>query len=235
MRVTTVLRKLLGVTKLLVKNVDFAFDGLVVHVQSRWRLPRCSGCSKQAPGYDRKPARKWRHLALGRYSILLSYAPQRVDCPRCGVRVEEVPWATPQSRFTRDFEEMVAYLAQGTDKTKVAKLMGISWVTVGAIVERIVAARLDPERLEDLRRIGVDEFSYRKRHRYLTIVVDHDRGRVIWAGEGRSAEVLEGFSFQVPMTDGCPAPIKLSYSNSETNRKSDQIQSESLIGFPRNR
>ncbi len=193
MRVATVFRNLLGVTKLLVKNVDFAFDGLVVHVRPRWRLPRCSLCSKQAPGYDRKPARKWRHLALGRYSIWLSYAPRRVDCPGCGVRVEEVPWATPQSRFTRDFEEMVAYLAQGTDKTKVAKLMGISWVTVGAIVERIVAARLDPERLEDLRRIGVDEFSYRKRHRYLTIVVDDDRGRVIWAGEGRSAEVLEGF------------------------------------------
>ncbi len=203
MRVTTVFRKLLGVTKLLVKNVDFAFDGLVVHVRPRWRLPRCSHCSKQAPGYDRKPARKWRHLALGRYSIWLSYAPQRVDCPRCGVRVEQVPWATPQSRFTRDFEEMVAYLAQGTDKTKVAKLMGISWVTVGSIVERIVDARLDPERLEDLRRIGVDEFSYRKRHRYLTIVVDHDRGRVIWAGEGRSAEVLEGFFGGVLGIDRC--------------------------------
>ncbi len=181
MHVTTVFRNLLGFTKLLVKNVDFAFDGLVVHVQPRWRLPRCSRCSKQAPGYYRKPARRWRHLALGRCSIWLSYAPRRVDCPRCGVRVEEVPWAAPKSHFTHDFEEMVAYLAQGTDKTKVAKLMRISWVTVGAIV----ASRLDPERLEDLRRIGVDEFSYRKRHRYLTIVVDHDRGRVIWAGEVR--------------------------------------------------
>jgi transposase len=87
----------------------------------------------------------------------------------------------------------VAYLAQVTDRTKVTKLTGIAWSTVGAIVERVVARRLDPERLQGLRRIGVDEFGYRKRHRYLTTVVDHDRGRVVWAAPGRSAETLGSF------------------------------------------
>jgi transposase len=101
---------------------------------------------------------------------------------------------------------MVAYLAQLTDKTKVTELMGISWVTVGSIVERIVARRLDPERLENLRRIGIDEFSYRKRHRYITVVVDHDHRRVIWAGEGRSAETLKGFFGK--LSADCRAGIK---------------------------
>ncbi len=119
------------------------------------------------------------------------------------VRVEEVPWAAPGSRFTHDFEEMVAYLGQVTDKSKVTELMGISWVTVGSIVERIVSSRLDPKRLENLRRIGIDEFGYRKRHRYITVVVDHDSQRVIWAGEGRSAEVLEGFFGEVLGIDRC--------------------------------
>jgi transposase len=205
-RITTVFRKLLGVTKLIVQDVNFEAVGLVLHAKLSWRLPRCSGCQKRAPGYDRKPARRWRHLALGRYPIWLSYAPRRVDCPRCGVRVEEVPWAAAGSRFTYDFEEMVAYLAQVTDKTKVTELMGISWVTVGSIVERVVASRLDPERLEDLRRIGIDEFSYRKRHRYITVVVDHDRRRVIWAGEGRSAETLKGFFEE--LGEDCRAGIK---------------------------
>ena len=114
-----------------------------------------------------------------------------------------MPWADPCSRFSSDFEELVAYLTQATDKTKVTKLMGISWVTVGSIVERVVSKRLDPERLENLRRIGVDEFSYRKRHRYLTVVVDHDQRRVIWAGKGRSAEVLESFFGEVLGIDRC--------------------------------
>jgi transposase len=109
------------------------------------------------------------------------------------VRTEQVPWAPPGSRFTWDFEELVAYLAQVTDQTRVTELMGISWATVGAIVERVVARRLDPARLDGLRRIGVDEFSYRKRHRYLTTVVDHERRRVVWAAAGRSAETLGAF------------------------------------------
>jgi len=88
---------------------------------------------------------------------------------------------------------MVAYLAQATDKTAVAKLTGIAWRTVGRIVERIVVERLDPNRFQGLRHIGIDEFSYRKRHRYITVVLDHDSRRVVWAGEGRSAQALDGF------------------------------------------
>ena len=70
-------------------------------------------------------------------------------------------------------------------------------MTVGSIVERVVARRLDGARFAKLRRIGVDEFSYRKRHRYLTIVVDHDERRVVWAGRGRSAETLGAFFEQL--------------------------------------
>ncbi len=79
------------------------------------------------------------------------------------------------SRFTYDFEEMAAYLAhlaQITDQTQVSRLLGISWQTVGAIIERVVADRLESDRFVGLRCIGVDEFSYHKHHRYLTLVVD---------------------------------------------------------------
>jgi transposase len=193
-RFTTVIRKLLGVTGLVVDSVRFELEGLVVAVRPRWRQPRCGECGKRATGYDARPARRWRHLGIGEQKIWLEYAPRRVDCGRCGaVRTEKVPWAPHQSRFTWELEELVAYLAQVTDRTKVTKLTGIAWSTVGAIVERVVARRLDPERLQGLRRIGVDEFGYRKRHRYLTTVVDHDRGRVVWAAPGRSAETLGSF------------------------------------------
>jgi transposase len=106
------------------------------------------------------------------------------------VRVEAVPWAAHDSWFTRAFEELVAYHAQVMDKTAVTKLLGVSWEAIGNIIERVVARRLDDKRLHGVTRIGVDEFSYRKRHRYVTIVVDHDTKRVIWASKGRGAETL---------------------------------------------
>lgn len=194
MRTTTVFRRLLGVTKMFVQGVVFRLDGSVaIEVRPSWRLSRCGQCSRRAPRYDRRPSRCWQHLPWGRTMMDLLYAPWRVNCPRCGVRVEQVPWAVAGSRFTHDFEEMAAYLAQVTDQTQVSRLLGISWRTVGSIVERVVSDRLDPNRLEGLRRIGVDEFSYRKRHHYLTLVVDHDRRRVVWASEGRSAETLKEF------------------------------------------
>ena len=127
----------------------------------------------------------------------LQYAPWRVSCPRCGVKAEQVPWAGGGSVFTSGFEELAAYLSQVMDRTAVSRLPGISWVTVGNIVERVVARRLDGARFGKLKRIGVDEFSYRKRHRYLTLVVDHDTRRVVWAGKGRSAETLGAFFKQL--------------------------------------
>jgi transposase len=131
---------------------------------------------------------------MGRVRVLLEYAPRRVYCTRCGgVRVEEVPWAAHGSNFSYEFEELVAYLAQVTDKTRVTELMGIAWPTVGAIVERVVQRKRSPDRLDGLRCIGVDEFSYRKRHNYLTVIVDHDRQRVVWTAEGKSAATLTTF------------------------------------------
>ena len=164
-----------------------AADGpLTVSVEPSWRRSRCGTCGKRAPRYDRQPVREWRHLSWGRMPAWLRYAPWRVSCRRCSaVKVEQVPWASGSSVFTSGFEELAAYLAQVTDRTAVSRLLGISWVTVGSIVERVVARRLDGARFAKLRRIGVDEFSYRKRHRYLTIVVDHDERRVVWAGAQR--------------------------------------------------
>ena len=166
----------------------------IIPARPRWKKPRCGKCGKICPGYDRKSKpRLWRSRGIGAIRIFIEYAPCRVSCPECGIRTEKVPWARHDSRFTEDFEEMVAYLAQVTDKTKVTRLMGISWLTVGRIIERVVAERQDSNRLKGLHRIGIDEFSYRKHHRYLTVVVDHDTRRVVWAAKGRGSKTLKEF------------------------------------------
>lgn len=88
---------------------------------------------------------------------------------------------------------MTAYLAQITNKTEASKIMGISWRTVGNIVQRVVSHNLDEKRLDGLGEIGVDEFSFRKHHRYITAVVDHQKRRAVWAKEGKSSYTLNAF------------------------------------------
>jgi transposase len=117
----------------------------------------------------------------------------RLRCPEHGVLTEAVPWADADSRFTFDFENTVGWLAREMNKTAIERLMKIAWRTVGRIVTRVVGRNLDTERLEDLYSIGVDEVSYRKGHRYLTVVADHGTGDVVWIGEKRSSDTLRSF------------------------------------------
>jgi transposase len=193
-RATTAFNKMLAIPGADVAGVTFTPAGIVVSLRRRARRLRCPcGWSTRAV-YDRS-TRRWRHLDLGAARLYLQAEIRRLACRRCGlVRTETVAWARPAARFTRDFEDVVAYLAQRTDKTTITRLLRCSWEAVAAIVVRVVATHLDDARLEGLYRIGVDEVSYRKGHRYLTMVADHDRdGAVIWAGEGKSGATLERF------------------------------------------
>jgi transposase len=156
-------------------------------------VARCGCCGRKVDqGYDAR-ARGWRHLDFAGMRVELRYRIRRVNCSSCGVQTELVPWAEPGSSFTRDFEDLVALLAQKTDKTTICELMGIAWETVGNIARRVVERRGPADLLDGLQRIGIDEISYKRHHNYLTIVTDHVRRRVVWVGVGRSKETLESF------------------------------------------
>lgn len=194
MRATALLRNLLGFQSLRVLGAEFGDSGLIVDIApTTWRA-RCSCCGHKAKSYDRRE-RLWRHLDLGGMKCELRYSIRRVDCKRCGIKTEAVPWAEPDSGFTKPFEELVALMAQKTDKTTVAGLLRIAWLTVGRIIERVVRRfGGDPAaRLVGLKRIGIDELSHEKNHKYVTIVTDHDRGCVVWVGEGKDSRALDGF------------------------------------------
>jgi transposase len=193
-RATTAFNKILAIPGAQVVAVTFAATGIVVGVRSRRRRLMCPCGWHTRAVYDRS-VRRWRHLDLGGSKLWLEAEIRRLWCRRCArVRTEAVAWARPGARLSRDFEDVVAWLAQRTDKTTITKLMRTSWETVTAIVVRVVADHLDGGRLEGLYRIGVDEVSYRKHARFLTVVADHDRdGAVVWAGDGRDAATLERF------------------------------------------
>jgi transposase len=110
------------------------------------------------------------------------------------VVVAAVPWARPGSRFTTAFEDTAAWLVCHATLSVVAVLLRIAWRSVSAIVVRVVAERAGQiDRLAGLRRIGIDEISHRKGQRYLLVVVDHDTGRLVWAGKDRTEATLRRF------------------------------------------
>jgi transposase len=133
-------------------------------------------------------------LDLGTVQAVLEADAPRVRCPVHGPTVAGVPWARHAAGHTYAFDEQVAWLATQCSKSAVTELMRIAWRTVGAIITRVWAdVEAVHDRFADLARIGIDEISYKRGQRYLTVVVDHDSGRLVWAAAGRDRATLARF------------------------------------------
>ena len=188
----------LGVERAVVESVVFddELGGVVASVRPRkGATRRCGVCQRRCSWYDRGEGRRqWRALDLGSVPVWVEAEAPRVSCPEHGVVVVAFGWARHRARHTTEFENEVAWLAARCSRKAVCELMRVAWRTVTAIVERVVAdahRRADP--LEGLRRIGIDEVAYKKGHRYLTVVVDHASGRLVWAEPGRDKATLNSF------------------------------------------
>ena len=195
MRASTAFKRLLRLPGASIIDVAFTMEGVVVTVGLRRRRRVCASCGqtgRQLQIHDRR-VKRWRHLDLGRTPCIVECELRRLRCPDCGVRLEPVPWARPGSPYTRDFEDVVAWLAQQMATTPIAGLLRIAWDTVGRIVARVMADHLDERRLDGLVAIGVDEISYRRGQRYLTCVADHHSGAIVWCAPGRNSATLQAF------------------------------------------
>ena len=198
MRVTTAFKRLLRLDGVNVIDVAFGASLITVTVALRRRRLECPHCGhKTRFRYDTRRGRapRWRHLDLGvwRVELVMAEPLRRLRCPSHGVVVEAVPFARPGANLTRDLDDLLAWLATRMDKTAIARLCRVSWRTVGRACQRVVDTEMDPDRLNGLFRIGVDEISWRKHHKYLTLVIDHDRGKVIWGAQGKDAKTLDRF------------------------------------------
>lgn len=202
MRRPSVWARMVGAQGAVVEGVDLeespGGDGVVLVVSvrvSRRGRRRCGVCQRRCPGYDRGAGRRrWRALDLGTVPTVIEAEAPRVACPIHGVVVAAVPWARHQAGHTRDFDDTVAWMAVATSKSAVCELLRIAWRTVGAIITRVEADfTAGTDRLAGLRRIGIDEVSYKKGHKYLTVVVDHDTGRLVWAAPGRDKKTVHAF------------------------------------------
>ena len=197
MHIKRILCRLLCVDRAAVRGLRMEGGALIVECAPRkGQETRCPRCGKKRPVHDGPSApRRWRALDLGPVMTYVECPTLRVACPEHGVVTASVPWAEPGSRFTRAFEEQVAWLAASCSRSATAELMRIDWKSVGPVCKRVLG-RLEaaaPSRFDGLVRIGVDETSYKKGRKYMTVVLDHDRCRVVWCAKGHGKEVLRGF------------------------------------------
>jgi transposase len=199
---SSIFKKLLGVEKAELKSVDLAEErGATVvvarvklHKRHRWRCPHCR---RKAKVYDQPyDKRRWRALDLGGAKAYIEMGLPRVECPKHGVRAAWVPWAEHKARFTGPFDQMCAWLARHLSKSAASQLLRVDWKSIGGIVSRVIDrlwAERGTHRFDGLVAIGVDETSYRKGHKYLTVVVNHENGEVVWAAKGHGKEQLNAF------------------------------------------
>src|SRR5450631_2720920 len=160
MRGIRVWARLLGLRRAVVEDVRLGSEGeVIVSVRPVWReRDRCGVCRRRSPGYDLgQGRRRWRALDLGTTHAFVEAESPRVTCRRHGVVVVAVPWARHDSRFTRAFEDQVAWLACHCSKTPVAELQRVAWRSVRGILERVAdEARRNVDLLDGLERIGIE-------------------------------------------------------------------------------
>jgi transposase len=172
-------------------------EALVVTLRPRENgLPECSRCGKRGSCYDHMPThRQFEFIPLWNIPVYFHYTMRRVSCEKCGVRVEQVPWAEGKSPVTKPFVLFLARWARKLSWKETAECFCTTWDTVFRSVSQVVAYGLKHRRLDGVSAIGVDEIQYGKGHQYLTLVYQLDAGdrRLLFVGKTRKAKTLLRF------------------------------------------
>src|SRR5262249_35239313 len=156
------------------------------------RLLRCGICRRRCRKvHSVRKAREWRDLSMRKLPLKLRYRPRRVECPKCGLRVEDFPWADPWARVTTALSNAVARLARELRWRGTARKYGLSWKRGATFVKRGVDYGWRQGARPPVRVIGIDEVSRRKGQVYLTVVYDLERRVLLWVGDERTEEAVK--------------------------------------------
>ena len=207
---TTTLKKMLNLDNVVIQDYEIqqrsrhkfgnVYNQEILNVNIRpdhWHHCLCPICQNKCSIYDHQlpTASTWRASNLGGIPVFLHYRPARIICPEHGVLTEFIPWADGNSRFTPEFNNTVAWLVTRLPKTAIATYLDIDWRTVGNCVD-LAWHRIEPDRTQryiGVRKICIDEVSYQRGHKYITVVYDMERNNVLWAGKGHEIETIKIF------------------------------------------
>jgi len=201
MHISMLIKRMLRIDKIVIENVWFEEvteeEVLVIRARPMSREQnRCPICGKRCPGYDSSTKlRRWRSLDFGSQRVYIEACSPRVKCVEHGVIVARVPWARHNSDYTYDFETAVTWFTLHATAQDVAEYFRIKWDTVGSIAHRVQQSleQSGTSRFDNLEEIGIDETSYKKGHKYMTVVINHKTGHLIWAKKGHGKEILTEF------------------------------------------
>jgi transposase len=157
--------------------------------------PICSGCGRPSPGYDRLQPRRFEFVPLWQIAVFFVYARRRVNCVRCGVTAERVPWAEGKEQLTTTYQWFLAGWARRLAWQEVATVFHTTWEHVHNAVRQAVYWGLAHRELTGVEAIGVDEIQWQRGHHYLTLVYQIDAGskRLLWIGRERTEQTLREF------------------------------------------
>lgn len=155
----------------------------------------CSQCGKPAPGYDTLEERKFEFIPIWGFLVFFNYTMRRVECPKCGVRVEGVPWADGKRHQTKTYMQFLAHWAKKLSWKEVAESFQTSWPKVFRAVEYMVEWGLRHRELSGITALGIDEIQWHRGHEYLTLVyqINAERIRLLWIGKDRTVKTLLRF------------------------------------------
>ena len=211
MRDTTLMQQALGLTPpwtVVRSDFDTAARRLDVQIAfipgSRFACPDCGAVD--CPAYDTQ-RKTWRHLNFFQHQTYLNARVPRVRCEACGIRQVNVPWARPDSGFTLLFEAMVMTLVSAMPVAAVARIVDEHDTRLWRVVHHYVEegrARLDAAAVS---RVAIDETAARRGHDYISLFVDLDQARVLFATEGKDAATVAAFAEDLAAHGGNPAAI----------------------------
>ena len=198
MRVITLLNHCHHFPGFVYENARVCPDSKIIEIDIRPRRgtkPVCSGCHQPGPGYDHLGVRHFEFVPFWGFLVHFVYRMRRVDCKTCGVRVEEVPWATGKHQLTKAYMLFLAHWARMLSWQETANAFRTSWDKVCQAVEYVVTWGLEHRDIGTIHAIGVDEIQYGKGHNYLTLVYQIEQGciRLLWIGKDRTVESFEQF------------------------------------------
>jgi len=176
-----------------VESVDLNLEAQKVEVLlgriSNVMLP-CPECGKYCPIHDHRE-RSWRHLDTCQLQTILRAFVPRVKCEKHGVHQIKVPWGEPGSSFTALFEKLIIDWLQVTTVSSVSKMLRVTWDQVYGIQDRAVKRGLARREKKPTAHIGIDETSFQKRHEYVTVIQDKERGVVLEVLDGRKQKDVQ--------------------------------------------
>ena len=202
MQLKTIFNRVTNYKPFVVDRVELTEDDLsqpTIEITMRARengLPTCSGCGMRCSGYDTQPTtRRFEFVPLWLIPVVLVYRMRRVNCARCGVKVERVPWAKGKSRLTTEFKWFLASWAKRMSWKEVSECFRVSWDHVYNSVKYAVSWGFTHRDLTGIESIGIDEVQWKRGHKYQTLVYQIDEGckRLLWIGPNRTAKTLLRF------------------------------------------